>query len=86
MFAVQQKGHVGVGERESENRCWCRGTAMLVSGNSNVGVGEHVCWCRPTSIHVRLHPLCALSALHAPCALYALFMHFLRAFYALYPV
>ena len=38
---MYDKGHVGVGERESENRCWCRGTAMLVSGNSNVGVGEH---------------------------------------------
>ena len=65
---------------------WCRGTRvgeqMLVSGNSNVGVGEHVCWCRPTSIHVRLHPLCALSALHALCALYALFMHFLRVWNA----
>ena len=71
---ASRRTDVGVGEKQ----CWCRGTAMLVSGNMHLGVG------RRALIHVRLHPLCALSALHALCALYALFTHFLRTFYALF--
>ena len=72
---------------------WCRGTRvgeqMLVSGNSNVGVGEQQCWCRGTCMLVSAdeHSCQATSTLRTFCTsrtlctlrtVYALFACFLR--------
>ena len=67
---------------------WCRGTRvgeqMLVSGNSNVGVGEQQCWCRGTCMLVSAdeHSCQATSTLRTFCTSRTLCT--LRTVYALF--
>ena len=63
---ASRRTDVGVGEQQ----CWCRGTAMLVSGNMYVGVG------RRAFMSGYIHFAHFLHFTH--------FVHFLRAFYKLY--
>ena len=82
-----------VGDKWETGSRWCRGTRvgeqMLVSGNSNVGVGEQQCWCRGTCMLVSAdeHSCQATSTLRTFCTsrtlctlrtVYALFACFLR--------
>ena len=92
-FWVRQLGFLVGSESNVRGSRWCRGTRvgeqMLVSGNSNVGVGEQQCWCRGTCMLVSAdeHSCQATSTLRTFCTsrtlctlrtVYALFARFLR--------
>ena len=71
---ASRRTDVGVGEQQ----CWCRGTAMLVSGNMYVGVGRRAFMSGYIHFAHFLHFTHFVHFTHCLCTFCALFTHFIQ--------
>ena len=71
---ASRRTDVGVGEQQ----CWCRGTAMLVSGNMYVGVGRRAFMSGYIHFAHFLHFTHFVHFTHCLCTFCAFFTHFIQ--------